>query len=137
MDIPLNPAPDQNENDEAIEAAQSVMAAHIKALNAGDEAALTATLHFPHYRLSGGQLKTWEEPADYWPDFLARAGDEWNHTVWDSLDVITAEPEKVHLNVRFTRYRENDSVLSQFGSIWVITKLDGIWAAQLRSSFAP
>ena len=137
MDIPLNPAPDQNENDEAIEAAQSVMAAHIKALNAGDEAALTATLHFPHYRLSGGQLKTWEEPADYWPDFLARAGDEWHHTVWDALDVISAEPEKVHLNVRFTRYREDNSVLSKFGSIWVLTKLNGTWAAQLRSSFAP
>ena len=126
-----------SQNDIAIEAALSVMAAHLEALNAGNEAALTATLHFPHYRLSGVDLKTWHGPEDYWSDFLARAGDEWHHTAWDALDVIATEPEKVHLNVRFTRYREDNSVLSKFGSIWVITKLNGIWAAQLRSSFAP
>ena len=34
-------------NDSAIEAAMAVMAAHIAALNAGDEKALAATLHFP------------------------------------------------------------------------------------------
>jgi len=36
------------------------MAAHVEALNAGNESALTATLHFPHYRLSGKKLKAWE-----------------------------------------------------------------------------
>lgn len=133
----MNSASDQNITDEAIKAALSVMAAHAAALNAGNESALTATLHFPHYRLSGEKLKTWKGPDDYWSDFLARAGGDWHHTVWDSLDVITAQPEKVHLNVRFTRYRKDDSVLSQYGSIWVITKLNGTWAAQLRSSFAP
>ncbi|MGY9001735.1 MAG: hypothetical protein ACKVIF_00945 [Rhodospirillales bacterium] len=133
----MNSDLDVGRNHEAIDAAMSVMAAHIDALNAGNETALTATLHFPHYRLSDSNLKTWEGPDDYWKDFLARAGDGWHHTVWDSLDVITAEPKKVHLNVSFTRYRKDDTVLSQFGSIWVITKLNETWAAQLRSSFAP
>jgi len=122
---------------EAIEAAKGVMHAHIRALNAGDEAALAATLHFPHYRLSGGRLRTWEGPETYLADFHARAGDGWHHSAWDALDVIAAEPSKVHLDVRFTRYREDGSVLGRFRSLWVIARIDGVWAAQLRSSFAP
>ena len=133
----MNSVTDQVPNNVAIEAALSVMVAHVEALNTGNEADLIATLHFPHYRLSGKHLKVWKTPNSYWKDFLARAGDGWHHTIWDSLEVITAEPEKVHLNVHFTRYKKDDTVLSQFGSIWVITKLNETWAAQLRSSFAP
>ena len=133
----MNDRSGDDDNDNAIEAAMAVMAAHIAALNAGDEEALAATLHFPHYRLSGGHLKTWHGPEDYLADFHSRAGDGWHHSAWDSLDVIAVKPDKVHLDVRFTRYREDDSVLGRFGSLWVIARIDGVWAAQLRSSFAP
>ena len=121
----------------AVAAAKDVMAAHLSALNAGDGAALARTLHFPHYRLSGGRMKMWDGPADYLADFHARAGDGWHHSVWDSLDVIAAEPDKVHLDVRFTRYREDGSVLGRFRSLWVLAEIEGVWSAQLRSSFAP
>lgn len=123
--------------DAAISNAKAVMAAHIGALNSGDENALLATLHFPHYRLSGGGLKTWQAPETYLRDFHARAGDGWHHSAWDSLQVIAAQAEKVHLDVQFTRYRADNTVLGQFRSLWVIAELDGVWAAQLRSSFAP
>jgi len=121
----------------AISKAKAVMDAHLSALNARDEAALAATLHFPHYRLSGGRLKTWEGPETYLADFLARAGDQWHHTEWDAVDVIAAEPGKVHLDVTFTRYRADGAVLGKFRSLWIIAEIDGVWAAQLRSSFAP
>lgn len=123
-------------HDEAIAAARDVMSAHFGALNARDEVALAATLHFPHHRLSGGALHTWIEPDDYFADFLARAGDGWHHSKLDVVDVIAADTNKVHLDVRFTRYRENNSTLGSFRSLWVIAKLDNRWAAQLRSSFA-
>jgi hypothetical protein len=42
----------------------------------------------------------------------------------------------VHLDVRFTRYRADGSALGSFRSLWVIARLGGKWAAQLRSSFA-
>ena len=122
---------------QAIVQAKEVMAAHVSALNSGDDEALAATLHFPHYRLSGGSLKTWEGPESYLADFRARAGDGWHHSAWDSLDVIAAEPDKVHLDVRFTRYRADGSVLGKFRSLWVLARINGRWAAQLRSSFAP
>lgn len=123
--------------DEAIAAARALMAAHLDALNAQDSAAMAATLHFPHYRLSGGVMRVWEDANVYLADFRARAGDEWHHTVWDSIDVFAAAPDKVHLDVRFTRYRADDSVLAAHRSLWVISRLNGRWAAQLRSSFAP
>src|SRR6266446_7125918 len=33
------------------------------ALNAGDEPALLATLHFPHYRRAGGRMQVWDQPG--------------------------------------------------------------------------
>lgn len=128
---------DQAAIDAAIEAARGVMAAHLEALNAQDSYAMAATLHFPHYRLSGGMMRVWEDADIYLADFRKRAGDDWHHTVWDSIDVLAAAPDKVHLDVRFKRYREDDSVLAQHRSLWVISCLNGRWAAQLRSSFAP
>jgi hypothetical protein len=128
---------DENAINAAIRAARSVMADHLEALNTQDSAAMAATLHFPHYRLSGGVMRVWEDGDHYLADFRKRAGGDWHHTVWDSVDVLAAAPDKVHLDVRFTRYREDDSVLARHRSLWVISKIDGRWAAQLRSSFAP
>jgi hypothetical protein len=116
--------------------ALAVMDRHIAALNARDPVALAATLHFPHYRLSGGRLKTWDSPDSYFADFLARAGDGWHHSAWTRREPIAVSADKVHLDVAFTRYRVDNTQLGSFGSLWVISLLGGRWAAQLRSSFA-
>lgn len=116
--------------------AMAVLDRHMAALNARDNAALAATLHFPHYRLSGGRLKTWTTPDSYFADFLARAGDGWHHSAWTSRTPIAVSPDKVHLDVNFTRYRADNTELGAFRSLWVVSLLDGRWAAQLRSSFA-
>ncbi len=120
----------------AITAALAVLDRHMAALNAGDRDALAATLHFPHYRLSGGRMRVWQGPETYLADFLARAGDGWHHSAWDRRVPVAATPDKVHLDVSFTRFRADNSVLGRFGSLWVVALLDGRWAAQLRSSFA-
>jgi hypothetical protein len=121
---------------QAIDAAQDILTAHMAALNSRDEASLNATLHFPHYRLSGGRLKTWPGPGEYLADFHARTTADWHHSEWDSREVVAASPDKVHINVQFTRYREDNTAIGVFRSLWVIARLDGRWAAQLRSSFA-
>jgi len=121
---------------EAVGAAMAVLDAHVAALNARDEQALAATLHFPHYRLSGGKMKIWERPDTYLADFYARAGADWHHTAWNFRNVVAASPEKVHLDVQFTRYRSDDSAIGTFRALWIVAKLEGRWAAQARSSFA-
>jgi hypothetical protein len=69
------------------------------ALNAGDEAALLETLHFPHYRLAGARMRVWDQPGAYLGDFLARAGADWHRSERDFRRVIAAGPAKVHLDV--------------------------------------
>lgn len=125
-----------DEEQAAIDAALAVMDDNLAALNAWNLDAFAKTLHFPHYRLSGSTLQVWEIPDTYFDDFKARAGDDWHHTVWDKLDVIAAGSDKVHLDVQFTRYRQDNSSLGTFRSLWVITRIDGTWAALLRSTFA-
>jgi len=34
------------------------------------------------------------------------------------------------------RYRADNPVIGSFRSLWIVSKLDGRWAAQARSSFA-
>ncbi|MGB7184632.1 MAG: hypothetical protein WA888_17715 [Burkholderiaceae bacterium] len=120
----------------AIVSATAVLVAHFAALNAGDESALNDTLHFPHYRLSQGRLKTWPAPGSYLADFRLRTTLDWHHSTLDSHDVIAASKDKVHLDVVFTRYRIDNSAIGSYRSLWVFSLLEGRWAAQLRSSFA-
>jgi len=116
--------------------AMAVLDRHMEALNARSEEALAATLHFPHYRLSGGRMQVWDSPGHYFTDFLARAGDDWHHSAWTSQVPIAATAQKVHLDVTFTRYRADGSQLGSFRSLWILACLEGRWAAQVRSSFA-
>lgn len=128
--------PYAQDNAEATVGALAVLDRHFAALNAGDAAALAETLHFPHYRLAGVTMQVWERPDTYLEDFRARAGATWHHSAWNFRNVIAASADKVHVDVQFTRYCADGSVLGTFRSFWVLSRIDGRWAAQLRSSFA-
>ncbi len=121
----------------AVGAAMAVMDRFMDALNGGDEAALQATLHFPHYRLAVGGMQVFPRPEDYTlAAFLARAGDGWSHSGWDFRRVIAAGSRKVHLDVQFTRYRKDGTALGHFRSLYVLTQQEGRWGIALRSTFA-
>lgn len=115
----------------------AVLDSFLAALNARDQPALLATMHFPHYRLAGVTMRVWDQPDDsYLAGFYARAGTDWHHTEWDFRRVIVAGPEKVHLDVQFTRYRADNSAIGSYRSLYIVTRRDGDWAIQARSSFA-
>jgi len=121
----------------AVAAATDVLDRFLVALNARDQAALLATMHFPHFRLAGVEMRVWERPdQSYFAGFLARAGDGWHRTNWDFRRVIAAGPEKVHLDVQFTRYRADGSPIGSFRSLYIVTRRAGVWAIAARSSFA-
>ena len=112
----------------AVAAAMAVLDRFMAALNARDQQALAATLHFPHHRLAGGRWTVWERPQDYTIEaFLARAGDGWARSAWDFRRVVAAGPAKVHLDVQFSRYRGDESVIGHFRSLWILACLDGAW----------
>ncbi|MBV8751971.1 MAG: hypothetical protein JO328_03835, partial [Hyphomicrobiales bacterium] len=106
-------------------------------LNRGDEAAANATLHFPHVRLASGKVTVWQKSGDYKLDsFKARAGDGWHHSTWDERAPIHVGDSKVHLKVKFSRWRKDNSLIGTFQTIYILTNRDGRWGIQARSSFA-
>lgn len=128
--------PLSSDGSDVVAAALDVLDRHLAALNRGDAAALAQTLHFPHYRLAGGRMQIWTHAENYLQDFHARAGEDWKYSAWDFRDPISCSQDKVHLDVQFSRYRADGSLLGRYRSIWVVTCVDRRWAAQLRSSFA-
>ena len=118
-------------------AAMAAMDDYIDGLNRGDEKAVNDACNFPHVRLAGGKVVVWQNRGDYkLADFVARAGDGWHHSTWDERTPIHAGAAKVHLKVKFSRWRADGSLLSTFETIYIVTLQDGHWGIQARSSFA-
>jgi len=108
--------------------------------NAADPDATRKCLNYPHARVgAGGTLVVSETPGDIWPGnffemFRQRTG--WNHSCWESREVIQSSETKVHLKIAFSRYRADGSIIGTYPSIWVMTEQDGHWGIKMRSSFA-
>ncbi len=120
-----------------LNAALAVMRAHLDGLNNRDKDLLASSLHFPHFRLADGTLKTKVNRDSYLSDFYTRAGAEWDYTKLGELEILMVLEGKVHLKARVDRYRADGSPLLSFQLLWVIARIDSVWAAQLRSSFGP
>ena len=121
----------------AIQALQDYFAA----LNAGDRQALFNTMHVPHVRISGNGVAihaTREDlEKDYLEGFAGRAGESWHHSVLDSTEIIHSSENKVHVFIQFTRYDKDNNAIVTHQSLWIMTRVAGLWGAQARSSFAP
>lgn len=124
----------------AVKAARDVMDAFMSTFNARDEKAWAATFNYPHIRIASGKVRISETAADIEEemDFAAFAkATGWHHSAWDKVELVEAGADKVHFAVRFTRYKEDGEVLAVYDSLYVVTRMDGHWGVQARSSFAP
>jgi hypothetical protein len=125
---------------EAEASAVRAVDAFIERFNARDLEGWRRTLNYPHVRLASGEVAVSSEPAEYAPglDFerFARATG-WHHSVLDSAEVIQSFTDKVHVAVRFTRYRADGSEIATYHALYVVTNQDGHWGIQCRSSSAP
>lgn len=120
-----------------IAAAQDRLDAFMTAFNARDLAAFEATFNFPHVRFASGKV-TVINPGFHKPEmFTSGALSDWDHSAWQRRDVIHAGADKVHIDTRFSRFRKDGSVIGGFDSIYIVTRQDGRWGIQGRSSFAP
>ncbi len=122
------------------EAALEVMDNFLTAFNARDEQAWANTLHFPHVRLASGQVTVYSTAADFiaamdLESFAESTG--WDHSVWDTLEVVQVSPRKVHIAVTFSRYTAAGDKMASYRSFYVIEKLNVRWGVRARSSFAP
>jgi len=114
--------------------------AFMAAFNARDVEAWIATLNFPHVRIAGGTVAVFPDAAAFrdnfeFASFARQTG--WSRSEWTERRLVQAGPDKVHFAVAFTRFREDGSVLARYESFYVVTRVDGRWGVQARSSFAP
>ena len=121
--------------------ATAALEAFFAALNSGEDQDLFDTMHVPHVRISGNGVAIYNTREDLENDYLkgfsARAGDSWHHTVLESIEVLHSSESKVHLFIHWTRYDKGGGRLVSHQALWIMTKINGHWGAQARSSFAP
>jgi hypothetical protein len=133
----LSPLVAQDPKAEA--SARKAMDEFMTAFNSRDPRAWAATLNYPHVRFASNQVRSYATPdefardnADY-PKRLA----PWDHSRWESMQVIQSGPDKVHFAVSFLRYDASNREIGRFPSLYIVTLKDGHWGVQARSSFAP
>ena len=122
------------------DAAMAVLDDFMAALNAGDEAGVNRSFNFPHVRFTGGgEVRVFERPGDYHLSYFRERteADGWHHSAWDRRAVVHAGPDKVHFDTQFSRYRGDGSRIASYTSLYIVTRLDGKWGIQGRSSYAP
>jgi len=119
-------------------AAEQALDDFMAALNARDAAGINASFNFPHVRFASGTVTIFEKRGDFTlAGFDSRtSADGWHRSAWDHKKVVHAGADKVHFVVQFTRYRADGSVIGAYISLWIVTRLDGHWGVQGRSSYA-
>jgi hypothetical protein len=119
--------------------ARQAMDEFMRAFNARDVPAWSATLNYPHVRFASNEVRTYNTPEDFtrdmndYPKRLA----PWHHSRWESMKVVQSGPDKVHFAVTFVRYDANNKEIGKFPSLYIVTLKNGHWGIQARSSFAP
>ena len=94
--------------------------------------AISRMCGWPAARSSSGRTTA----TTSWRISRARAGDGWARSQWDERTPIHVGADKVHLKVKFSRWRADGSLIGRFETIYIVTLQDGHWGIQARSSFA-
>ena len=128
--------------DDDVAAAFEIADEFLRTFNALDAAGHAATLAYPHVRLASGTVRIWQdidEATEAMTTNMALIRDRlgWDHSEWDHKRLIHAGAGKVHLDVQFTRYRPDGSVIGVYPAVYVVVQTDDGWRIQARSSYAP
>lgn len=109
------------------------------AVNAHDVLAMEREMHFPHVRIAAGTIATYAAPGSNPLDLFDRLqrDDGWDRSQWISKAIVQGDDKKVHVAVRYTRLRQDGSVIGDYDSLYILTHRDGRWGVLARSSFGP
>lgn len=116
-----------------------VLDAFMEALNAHDATMMDACMHFPHTRFAGHTSTVYEAAGSNPMDLFERlqADDAWSYSRWESRELIQHNESKAHVALSYTRFRADHSVIGVYDSLYIMTRINGRWGIQARSSFGP
>jgi len=128
-----------NSNSDPIAQAMKTMDRFINAFNARDIQSWSESLNYPHVRFASGHVKVWKDSQTFVAesDLTPLIASGWDHSHWLSRDVILSSPNKVHISTTFQRFNKENQPISIYQSLYIVTRVDGHWGIQARSSLAP
>ncbi len=128
-----------NEHRSAERAATAVLDEFMLAFNNQDMDAWSKTLNYPHVRFASGSVRVWQDAREFQADrpFAALAQAKWDHSHWRSRKVVMSSPAKVHIATVFERFNAANQSIGVYESLYIVTRVNGKWGIQARSSLAP
>lgn len=117
--------------------ARAAVESYFEAFNTTDSSAWVNTLHFPHVRLSASELGFWATPEDFLSGTEPGRQRTWPETKLNSCELIQIGPQGANFAVSYTRLSAQGESLSTYEAIYLVTRRDGRWAVQARSSYVP
>ena len=135
-------AQDIDDHKQSINEAMQALDAFMVAFNARDPEAWAASLNYPHVRFASGTVTVWNSAREFAENarsrsfvVLPRSG--WDHSDWLTREVTLASENKVHFATTFQRFNSANEVIGTYSSLYIVTRIDGHWGTQARSSLAP
>lgn len=128
-----------NDNSPERDAAIESVRLYCEGVNTSDPQLIARSMHFPHYRIQyDGSVLVWHSEAEYLASFSERTRDAgWAYSVVDSIDGEVISKSKCHVTARFSRYREDDSLIAEVVCLYVVVFRDGRWGMNAGSVFTP
>jgi hypothetical protein len=132
-------AQEDTEISDAIAGAMQAMDEFMLGFNAKDMDAWASSLNYPHVRFASGGVTVWDSAVEFTQrnPFASLANAGWDHSHWLTRDVTLVSPGKVHIATVFQRFNSANQVIGTYESLYIVTKVDGHWGTQARSSLAP
>lgn len=129
----------EGQHQESIDGAMAALDEFMRTFNSKDMDAWASSLNFPHVRFASGTVRVWQNADEFTQDnaFDRLARIDWDHSAWLRREVSLASENKVHINTVFQRYDKDNNPLAIYNSLYIVTKVDGHWGTQARSSLAP
>lgn len=128
---------DETARAEIVAAARQAALDFMTAFNAADAEATTRHLNFPHLFMTSGSgmsVAPDAEHASVLPNFdRMREREGWHFSSLDSITPSIVTPNKVHLEVVFSRWHPDGTRYLTIPALWIATRAGDHWGIQLRS----
>jgi len=130
--LPAEHPRDKRSEDEA----RKVIETYFPLFSKHDAKGLLGVVNFPHVRVTDAGTVIIPS-AKEWTGDPTPLEDYYHHTGLDSLTFVQSNSAKVHALVVFSRYKADGTRYVSYPTLWIVTKVNGHWGIQVRSTFAP
>lgn len=115
--------------------ARAAVDAFVQAWNSHDISALARAVHYPHVRIADRRVELWDNA-----DAFAAGTEAGRQRTWYQMRVDQIRPAQVTANgvnlvVSYSHLARDGKVMSKDEGLFLVTKRDGAWKIQARSTF--